>query len=240
MTTDTVEDYLKAIFAIAQADTPAGTNAIAARLGVSAGSVSGMVKRLTDRGLVEHEPYRGARLTSAGRAEAIRLVRRHRLIELFLVRVLGFTWDRVHEEAERLEHAASDELVDRMAELLGSRAVDPHGSPIPAADRPYREPDWLRLIEAPAGCRLVLRQVSDEDPEVLRYLDGLNLLPGNELEVLGRAPMHGPLEVRVGGAVHHIGAELANELRVEPVDESAGRGPASAVESRDRTERAHA
>jgi DtxR family Mn-dependent transcriptional regulator len=240
MSTDAVEDYLKAIFAIARADTPAGTNAIAARLGVSAGSVSGMVKRLTDRGLVEHEPYRGARLTAAGRAEAIRLVRRHRLIELFLVRVLGFTWDRVHEEAERLEHAVTDELVDRMAELLGHPEVDPHGAPIPHAGRPFREPTWPRLIEAPVGHRLVLRQVADEDPEVLRYLEGLELLPGNELKVLGRAPMRGPLRVEVGGVVRHIGAELASELRVEAVDGSALlSGPASG-QRRNRRERTHA
>lgn len=213
----TVQDYLKAIFAIERDDVAAGTNAIAARLDVSAGSVTGMLKRLAGQGLVEHEPYRGARLTGEGRAEAVRLVRRHRLIELFLVRVLGLPWDRVHEEAERLEHAATDELVDRMDELLGRPSVDPHGAPIPAVGRPFEEPRWPTLAEAPEGVPLVLRQVSDEDPEVLRYLEGLELLPGKELRVLGRAPMRGPLQVRMGAVVHHIGAELANEMRVEPV-----------------------
>jgi len=213
----TVQDYLKAIFAIERDDAAAGTNAIAVRLAVSAGSVTGMLKRLSGEGLVDHEPYRGVRLTAEGRAEAVRLVRRHRLIELFLVRVLGLPWDRVHEEAERLEHAATDELVDRMAELLGHPAVDPHGAPIPEVGRPFMEPAWPRLSEAPAGVRLVLRQVSDEDPEVLRYLERLGLMPGKELRILGRAPMRGPLSVEVDGAVEHIGAELANELRVEAV-----------------------
>jgi len=220
MTSASVEDYLKAIFAIATVDSPAGTNAIAARLGISAGSVTGMLKRLTERGLVEHEPYRGARLTAEGRIEAVRLVRRHRMIELFLVRALGYSWDRVHAEAERLEHAASDELVDRMEDYLGHPEVDPHGSPIPESGRPFREPVWLRLSEAPAGRRLVLRQVSDEDPEVLRYLNDLKLLPGTELRVIGRAPMRGPLRVEAEGHIHHIGAELASELSVEAI----GRG----------------
>lgn len=213
----TVQDYLKAIFAIEREDLPAGTNAIATRLDVSAGSVTGMLKRLVGHGLVEHEPYRGARLTEEGRGEAVRLVRRHRLIELFLVRVLGVPWDRVHEEAERLEHAATDELVARMEELLGHPAVDPHGAPIPEAGRPFREPSFPTLLEAPVNVPLVLRQVSDEDPEALRYLEGLGLLPGKELRVLGRAPMRGPLRVRVGRVVRHIGAELAKELRVEPI-----------------------
>jgi DtxR family Mn-dependent transcriptional regulator len=221
----TVQDYLKAIFATERDDTPAGTNAIAARLDVSAGSVTGMLKRLAGQGLVEHEPYRGARLTEEGRVEAVRLVRRHRLIELFLVRVLGVPWDRVHAEAERLEHAATDELVDRMEELLGHPVADPHGAPIPEAGRPFHEPHLPTLAEAPVNVPLVLRQVSDEDPEVLRYLEGLGLLPGKELRILGRAPMRGPLRVRVGRVIRHIGAELANELRVEPRPED---GAASA------------
>jgi DtxR family Mn-dependent transcriptional regulator len=215
----TVQDYLKAIFAIERDDLPAGTSAIAARLDVSAGSVTGMLKRLAGQGLVEHEPYHGARLTEEGRGEAVRLVRRHRLIELFLVRVLGLPWDRVHAEAERLEHAATDELVDRMEVLLGHPASDPHGAPIPVAGRPFREPSWPTLVEAPLNVALVLRQVSDEDPEVLRYLAGLGLLPGQELRILGRAPMRGPLRVRVGRVIQHIGAELANELRVEAKSE---------------------
>lgn len=222
MSSDSVQDYLKSIFEITRDGEPAGTNAIATRLGVSAGSVTGMVKRLAGRGLVEHEPYRGAWLTGEGRAEAVRLLRRHRMIELFLVRVLGYTWDRVHEEAERLEHAATDELVDRMEEVLGYPAVDPHGAPIPVAGRPFREPTWPRLSELEPGERAVLREVSDDDPEVLRYLAELNLLPGTELRIIGRAPMRGPIEVETGGRQHHIGAELARELRVERMDRVTG------------------
>jgi DtxR family Mn-dependent transcriptional regulator len=207
MSSTNVQDYLKAIFAIESEDSPAATSAIATRLDVSAGSVTGMLKRLAERRLVEHEPYHGARLTAEGRGEAVRLVRRHRLIELFLVNVLGFPWDRVH----------SDELVNRMEAMLGNPSVDPHGAPIPEAGRPYREPAWPSLIEAPVGVPLTLRQVSDEDPEVLRYLEGLELFPGKELRVLDRAPMRGPLRVDVEGRIHHIGAELAHELRVEPI-----------------------
>jgi DtxR family Mn-dependent transcriptional regulator len=216
MNSASVEDYLKTILDLASEQAAASTSAIANRLGVAAASVTGMLKRLSERGLVEHVPYYGARLTDDGRAEAVRLVRRHRLIELFLVRMLGYAWDRVHEEAERLEHAVSDELIERIAVVLGQPATDPHGAPIPGPDRPYHEPTLPSLDELSAGERAVLREVPDRDPEVLRYLATLKLFPGTKIRLIDRAPANGPLRVEVDGKEHYLGMELSKQIRVEP------------------------
>lgn len=204
-----VEDYLKAIYKLSGDDQPATTSAVADRLGVAAGSVTGMLRRLAERGLVRHVPYYGARLTAEGEADAVRLIRRHRVIELFLVEVLGYTWDRVHEEAERLEHAASDELIDRMAKVLGEPEVDPHGAPIPGLDRPLEDTLYPSLAELDAGDRAVLKRVSDQDSDVLRYLAEHGLTPGVEFEVVGREPFGGPVRVRIGPDEKVIGRKLA-------------------------------
>jgi DtxR family transcriptional regulator, Mn-dependent transcriptional regulator len=219
MPTPAVEDYLKAIYQLSVADAPVGTSAIAERLGIAPASVTGMLKRLGQQGLIEHELYQGASLTERGQREAVRMIRRHRVLELFLVEVLGYTWDQVHEEAERLEHAASDELVDRMAGVLGDPEVDPHGHPIPSSVDQFRPADLPKLAELEPGDRAILRRVSDEDPEALRYLARLNLLPGAEVEVLERTPFHGPLRIRVGQSEEMVGLELAARLCVEPVGE---------------------
>jgi DtxR family transcriptional regulator, Mn-dependent transcriptional regulator len=218
MPTPAVEDYLKAIYQLAPDGEAVGTSAIAERLGIAPGSVTGMLKRLGREGLVEHERYQGARLTPGGRREALRMIRRHRVLELFLVEVLGFTWDQVHEEAEQLEHAASDALVDRMAAVLGDPEFDPHGHPIPSAGGQLRASDLPKLSELEPGDQAVLRRVSDEDPEALRYLARLNLIPGARLEVLERTPFRGPLRVRVDDAEEMVGLELAARLCVEPTD----------------------
>ena len=215
MTTPAVEDYLKAIYQLSDGERTVGTSAIADRLGVAPGSVTGMLKRLGKQGLVEHERYQGARLTKRGEREAIRMIRRHRIIESFLVEVLGYTWDEVHAEAERLEHAATDDLIDRMGEYLGDPVADPHGHPIPDSAGTLRVRDLPTLAELQEGDRAILRRVSDEDPEALRYLARLNLIPGVELEVLERTPFNGPLRVRVARAEEMIGLELAERLRVE-------------------------
>ena len=219
MPTPAVEDYLKAIYQLSEGGAPVGTSAIAERLGVAPGSVTGMLKRLGTQELVEHERYQGARLTDRGRREAIRTIRRHRILELFLVEVLGYTWDQVHPEAERLEHAASDELVDRMAAVLGDPESDPHGHPIPSAAGHIRARSLPTLADLDPGNAATLRRVSDEDPEALRYLARLNLVPGVELEVIERTPLKGPLRIRVAGAEEMIGLELARRLRVEPTEE---------------------
>jgi DtxR family transcriptional regulator, Mn-dependent transcriptional regulator len=219
MPTPAVEDYLKAIYQLSVADAPVGTSAIAERLGIAPASVTGMLKRLGQQGLIEHELYQGASLTERGQREAVRMIRRHRVLELFLVEVLGYTWDQVHEEAERLEHAASDELVDRMAGVLGDPEVDPHGHPIPSSVDQFRPADLPKLAELEPGERAILRRVSDEDPEALRYLARLNLLPGAEVEVLERTPFHGPMRIRVGQSEEMVGLELAARLCVEPLGE---------------------
>jgi DtxR family transcriptional regulator, Mn-dependent transcriptional regulator len=220
MNSASAQDYLKAVLFLASEDNAASTSKIAEQLGVAAASVTGMLKRLAERGLVEHVPYYGARLTEDGRAEAVRLVRRHRLIELFLVRMLGYEWDRVHEEAERMEHAVSDELVERIAVVLGQPVSDPHGAPIPERDRPFREPSLPTLAELAVGGRARLREVPDRDPEVLRYLAKLNFFPGNELVLIARAPSRGPLRVEIEGEEQHIGMELSEQIRVEPLGRS--------------------
>lgn len=218
MPTPAVEDYLKAIYQLARGDEAVGTSAIADRLGVAPGSVTGMLKRLGRQGLVAHERYQGARLTGQGRREAIRMIRRHRILELFLVEVLGYTWDQVHAEAERLEHAASDDLVNRMAAALGDPESDPHGHPIPSPTGQISARTLPALAELAPGSRAILRRVSDEDPEALRYLARLNLTPGVSIEVLERTPFEGPLRIRVGESEEMVGLELARRLRVEPVE----------------------
>lgn len=216
MTTPAVEDYLKAIYQLSEAGGAVSTSAIAERLGIAAGSVTGMIKRLAEAGLVEHTPYYGARLTAEGNGNAIRTIRRHRVLERFLVDVLGYTWDRVHEEAERLEHAVTDELIDRMAAVLGEPVTDPHGAPIPAPGATFAELNYPTLGEMAAGTSAVLRQVPDEDPAALRYLAELELRPGAELEVVEVAPFNGPLRVRINGREQVLGRELASKIKVEP------------------------
>jgi DtxR family Mn-dependent transcriptional regulator len=218
-----VEDYLKTIYALSRDETAAGTSSIAERLNVAAGSVTGMLKRLAERGLVEHVPYYGARLTAEGEAEAVRLIRRHRVLELFLVQVLGYTWDRVHEEAERLEHAVTDELIDRMAAVLGEPEADPHGAPIPGAGEHFVDRTYPSLSDLAVGCPAVLRRVPDEDPEALRYLARLRLTPGAHVEVLERAPFNGLVRLMVEGEEQFIGTELTRSLQVEPAKKTKKR-----------------
>lgn len=209
-----VEDYLKVIFELESAAGVAGTNEIAAELGFAPASVSGMVRRLAEQGLITHERYRGVRLTKAGRKAALRTIRRHRVIEAYLTRALGYPWDRVHDEAERLEHAASDELIDRMAAAIGEPTTDPHGAPIPTRegtldDRPVRP-----LAEIGVGERVTIQRVGDRDPGQLRYLAELGITPGRQVEVVSRAPFDGPIELRVGRATRAIGPALAKQILV--------------------------
>ncbi len=222
--TSAVQDYLKVIHELSAGGSPAATSLIAERLGVAAGSVTGMLKRLADRGLVEHVPYYGARLTASGTAEAVRLIRRHRVLELFLVQVLELGWDEVHEEAERLEHVVSERLIERMARVLGDPAEDPHGAPIPAVGGAFEDRQYPSLWELEPGAAAVLRRVPDEDPAALRHLAELDLRPGVTLEVVARTPYNGPLRVSVGGTECTVGAELSRALQVERLDAGAADG----------------
>lgn len=210
--TRSVEDYLKAIYLLSTGGAPAGTSDIAHQLDLAPASVTGMVKRLSEQGLLEHVPYKGVELTAAGRRAALRMVRRHRILESYLVAFLDYTWDTVHEEAERLEHAVSDRLIERMALALGNPSVDPHGDPIPAPDGTMAEIVYTPLLEVPVGERVELKRVETGQADRLRYFAEHGLVPGALVEVTGRQPFGGPLTVRVGDDDHLLGAELAGLL----------------------------
>lgn len=212
-----VEDYLKAIYEAELSGAAAATNDIANRLQIAPASVTGMVRRLADQGLLAYERYRGVRLTDAGRRAALRTIRRHRVIEAYLVKALGYPWDQVHPEAERLEHAASDELIDRMAAAIGEPLTDPHGAPIPTRDGVIDETRHSSLADVASGVRARIVRVGDENDEMLRYLDSLGIRPGVQVTVGDRAPFDGPLTVRVGTAQHQIGHTLAALILVESV-----------------------
>ena len=222
-----VEDYTKAIYALQQrGDGTVSTNALADRLGVTAASASGMVKRLGELGLVVHEPYHGVELTDAGRRVALEVMRHHRLLELYLVQSLGVPWDRVHEEAEVLEHVLSEELEELIARKLGDPTHDPHGDPIPTRELEIEETVTASLESLQAGARGTFARVSDSEPEMLRYLAERGIAPGDELEVVERQPFGGPLFVRFGDEVHALGGELARAMRIEvarltPIREAA-------------------
>jgi len=217
MLTGPVEDYLKAIYEIGRGTVAVATNDIAQRLNIAPASVSGMVRRLADQGLLGYERYRGVTLTDVGRRAALRTIRRHRIIESYLSSALEYPWDRVHDEAERLEHAASDELVDRMAEAIGEPVVDPHGAPIPSREGLVDETEYLTLDELGAGYGARVVRVSDDDPEMLRYLKELEIVPGAEVVVISRAPYQGPISLRISGHLLAIGPALAGQVMVEPL-----------------------
>ena len=210
-----VEDYLKAIYELERAGGAAGTNEIALRLAIAPASVSGMIRRLARQRLLSHERYRGVTLTDAGRRVALRTIRRHRVIEAYLTRALGFSWDLVHDEAEQLEHAASDELVDRMAAAIGEPATDPHGAPIPTREGKIAERPLRALADLAPRERGRVVEVSDEDAGRLRYLAELGLRPGTRVQLLERAPFGGVLRLKVGSRERTIGRELADVVLVE-------------------------
>lgn len=217
--TGPVEDYLKAIYDLERDAQPAATNDIAERLAISPASVSGMMRRLAEQGLITHEPYRGARLTADGRRAALRTLRRHRILECYLTEVLGYPWDRVHDEAERLEHAASEELIERMADALGDPVHDPHGAPIPSREGIVEETTHRALADVGAGENVRVRMVMDDDGERLRYLAELGIRPGSIIRVLDRAPFDGPITLWVGdgagGVTRAVGPALAAQVFVE-------------------------
>ena len=210
--TRSVEDYLKVIYHLSSQGGFAATSDIAASLDVSPPSVSGMVKRLSETGLIEHVPYRGVQLTNQGRRAALKMIRRHRVLEVYLTQQLGYDWDGVHDEAERLEHAVSDELIERMAGALGDPRYDPHGAPIPTAAGEIEETDLTSLADARVGAVLELRQVGTEDPARLRYLAEQGLVPGTILTVSDRQPFNGPTTVALEAGTRVVGRELAQLL----------------------------
>ena len=211
-----VQDYAKAIWSLAQrGDEAVSTSALAARLDVSPASASAMVKRLESLGLATREPYHGVELTEAGERVALEVIRHHRLLELYLAEALGRPWDRVHAEAEVLEHAISDELTERIADALGNPTHDPHGDPIPAADGSIEETATRPLAELEPGDAGVFVRVSDSDPEMLRYLSDRGILPGDAFQIVEKEPFGGPLSIRFGDDVHVLGGALTEAMRAE-------------------------
>ncbi len=214
MITQAVQDYLKIIFKLASNGGAVSTNAIAERLQISQASVTGMIKKLSDLRLISHKPYHGVELTQTGRKIALEIIRHHRLLELYLAEALGYSWDQVHDEAEKLEHVISEEFEDKMAKILGNPTTDPHGAPIPSKDGKIAEQLLVPLTSAEAGQDVLVKQVSDSDPEMLRYLGEIGIYPEVRLHILEKAPFGGPLLVKIGEGKHHLGETLTDNIMI--------------------------
>jgi DtxR family Mn-dependent transcriptional regulator len=213
-----IEDYLKAVFGLTRGGEAASTSALAEQLAVQPASVTGMVKRLAEMGLLAHVPYRGVQLTASGTREALRVIRRHRILETYLTEALGYPWEEVHEEAERLEHAASDRLIEAMAEALDDPSHDPHGAPIPTVAGEVAVRSLDTLAEAPLDLERVIQAVRDEEAAGLRAMEAGGLLPGVRVRVVARRE-DGSLRVEVGGhggETRPIPGELARGIYVQP------------------------
>jgi DtxR family transcriptional regulator, Mn-dependent transcriptional regulator len=212
-----IEDYAKAIYALQERGEGCAvtTNALAERMGVTPASASAMVKKLDGMGLVTHRRYRGVQLTAKGSAIALEVLRHHRLLELYLSESLGVPWDRVHDEAEVLEHVLSEELEELIAAKLGDPTHDPHGDPIPSRDGLLPDEPTVSLQVLATGDTGRFVRISDSDPEMLRYLAARGIAPGDEFEVVDKQPFDGPVFARFGADVHVLGGSLARAMRVE-------------------------
>jgi DtxR family Mn-dependent transcriptional regulator len=219
--TNAVEDYLKTIFEITTTEERASTNEIAQRLGVSPASVTGMLQKLsaTEPPLVDYQKHYGAALTEDGKKVALETLRHHRLIELFLHQILGYEWDEVHEEAERLEHVISEEFEEAIAEALGNPVLDPHGDPIPSRDLKMPDSPSIRLSEVEPGQEAVILRARDTDPELLRYLRQLGLVPNVRITVLSISPYDEIHEIRIAGQkdTFVLGPKVTQQIFVEVV-----------------------
>ena len=219
MATSTVEDYLKQIYQaqLPSPDSLVPTGQVASALKVAPGTATAMVKTLAEAGLVKYEPYSGVCLTPAGEKLASHVLRRHRLVELFLVEVMGMDWSDVHSEAELLEHAVSERLLRRIDTMLGGPEVDPHGDPIPTAGGEVATADYANLVTCPVGASLMLVQVTDQASDFLRLMESYGLLPGVPVEVVARNESADTVEVRpLGGNRVSLGFRAASKIRVAP------------------------
>jgi DtxR family Mn-dependent transcriptional regulator len=221
MITQTAEKYLKAIHRLLEDGERVGTTALAETLGVKPASVTNMIQRLSqsDPPLLVYQPHMGVAFTEAGRKVALRAIRHHRLLELYLYKLFGYSWDRVHEEAERMDHVISDEFGEKLSELLNDPRFDPHGDPIPTRELKIPEVNLIPICEMPVGQSRVLRRVGRDDPEFLRYLAELGLIPGKHVKLLRREPFNGPIALEIEGehdsVEHLIGQETAADLLVD-------------------------
>lgn len=211
-----VEDYLKTIYILESEGEGASTSSIAESLDVSSASATNMIKRLSKMGLVDYRSYRGATLTKAGRKIALEIIRHHRLLELYLLEVLGYSWDEVHEEAEKLEHHISEQFEDKIAELLDNPTHDPHGDPIPTKEGVMPKMDAESLTEAELGQPYIVSRVRDQDPELLRYLEKIGLLPGVKVTVKKKEPFNGPITLLIEETEQALGHEMATKIFVAP------------------------
>src|SRR5215510_1595921 len=212
--TRSVEDYLKSVFHLTSQGGFATTSDIAEMLEVAPPSVSGMMKRLSETGLIEHVPYRGVQLTPQGRRAALQMIRRHRILESYLTSKLGYDWGDVHVEAERLEHAVTEKLIERMADALGEPRYDPHGAPIPTAAGEIEEAELVTLADVPVGSTVVLRQVGDEHPDRLRYLAEQGWTPGARMSLIERQPFNGSIVERLSDGCMRVVCQWLAGLRV--------------------------
>lgn len=212
-----VEDYLKAIYKLEADDKGASTTRIAEALEVSSASATNMVKRLSKMGLVNYQSYKGARLTASGRKIALEIIRHHRLLELYLLEVMGYSWDEVHDEAEKLEHHISEQFEDKIAELLDNPTHDPHGDPIPTKEGIMPEMDAHPLTEALEEQSYLVSRVKNQDPKLLRYLEKLALLPGTRLTVIEKNPFKGPIKLQIEDKEEMLGFEVAEHIYVAPI-----------------------
>jgi DtxR family Mn-dependent transcriptional regulator len=212
-----MEDYLKAAYKLSESRKPVSTSALSDYLGVTPASVTNMCKKLADLKLLIYEPYQGVRFTPAGQKLVLEVVRHHRLIELYLAEALGVPWDRVHEEAEKLEHVISEDLEERMAAALGGDPLyDPHGAPIPSKLGEVNKRESGLLTRMEDGIPLIVIEVDDGDPALLRYLGKLGIYPGTKLTIATRDPFGGPLSITINDRQYNLGDEAAQAIRVAP------------------------
>jgi DtxR family Mn-dependent transcriptional regulator len=212
-----VEDYLKHIWKLTASGQRCTTKALAERLTLGHGTVTGMIQQLAGRGLVKYEPYRGVWLTDSGERLALKIIRRHRLIELFLVRTLGLGWHDVHSDAERLEHAVSDQLIQRIDDYLGRPHIDPHGAPIPDAAGKLQKQDYLPLTELKPGRSGVIRRVSDWESNLLEYLHERGVRLKAKVRVIGIDPF-GTMRLKVGRRELQLARQAAERIWVSSAD----------------------
>ncbi|MEW5959427.1 MAG: metal-dependent transcriptional regulator [Chloroflexota bacterium] len=213
-----MEDYLKAIYKLLETGSVVTTSALADYMSVAPASVTNMCKKLAELNLLQYERYQGVKFTPAGEKLALEIVRHHRLIELYLAEALGVPWDRVHEEAEKLEHVISEDLEERMAAALGDPKFDPHGAPIPSRAGNIKPQQSDRLVDMQAGDRVVVIEVDDQDPELLRYLGEMGIYPGTDIQIMACAPFNGPFTLKVGQALYTLGYQAAKSILVAPLE----------------------